>query len=56
MPISRLRADPDKSSVTVVLPAVLLSRGDYQLALSPAGPDPVAEGTQTYTFRVGARP
>jgi hypothetical protein len=54
--ISRLRADTAGSSVTVVLPANILVRGDYQLALSPAGREPAAEGTYTYTFRVAARP
>jgi hypothetical protein len=54
--ISRLRADTAGSSVTVVLPANILVRGDYQLALSPAGREPAAEGTHTYTFRVAARP
>jgi hypothetical protein len=54
--ISRLRADAPGSSVMVVLPANILVRGDYQLALSPAGREPAAEGTHTYTFRVAARP
>jgi hypothetical protein len=54
--VSRLRADPDGSNVTVVLPADVLPRGDYQLTLGPAGREPAAEGTRTYTFRVTARP
>ena len=54
--ISRLRADPAGSSVTVVLPADVLPRGDYQLTLSPAGRETAAEGIYTYTFRVAARP
>jgi len=54
--LSRLRVDPSGSSVTVVLPADVLPRGDYQLTLSPAGRDPAVEGTYTYTFRVAARP
>jgi hypothetical protein len=33
-----------------------LSRGDYQLTLSPAGREPAAEGTYAYTFRVAVRP
>jgi hypothetical protein len=54
--VSRLHADPDGSSVTVVVPADVLSRGDYQLTLSPAGREPVAERAYTSTFRVAPRP
>jgi hypothetical protein len=54
--ISRLRADAGGASVTVVLPADALPHGDYQLTLSPAGSQPAAEDTRTYTFRVAARP